>query len=383
MLTGSAIGEIAAISSVCALSVGILLWALTTPLRRRSLRASLLVLSFLCLSATLAAVIGTAQAMFLSRHDLYVTMLVAVIVAVIVSGATLRLSRLIARDHDSLRDAVSRLGAGEDPTAGPSGPLAAEIEQVRRSLLDAGRALAASRERERRMAAAQQELLTAMSHDLRTPMAGIRAMAEALEDGVAADPAAYHKRIRADVDRLTGMVDALFELTRTRAVAATPAVPFSLSDLVSDCLAGLDALARSRGIHLSGRADMMVDLTGDPSALSRVLDNVVTNALAATPRGGAVTVELDRVTVPAPTARVTVTDTCGGIEGPDLPRVFDVGFRGRRPEDRARAAPGGAGLGLAVSRRIIGSHHGTITAANTTDGCAFTIELPLDDHRAS
>jgi len=377
VLTVSAIGEIAAISGGCALAMGALLWGLTTPLRRRSLRASMLVLTFLCLGTTLAAVIGTAQAMFLSRHDLYVTMVVAVIVAVIVSGAALRLSRLIARDHDSLRDAASRLGAGEDPTVGPAGPLAAEIEQVRRSLVDAGRALAAYREREWAMAAAQQDLFTAMSHDLRTPMAGIRAMAEALEDGVASDPAAYHTRIRADVDRLTGMVDALFELARTRAATTAPAVPFSLSDLVSDCLAGLDAVARSRGIQLSGRADTMVDSTGDPSALSRVLDNVVTNALAATPRGGTVTVTLDRVDTPSPTARITVTDTCGGIAEPDLAKIFDVGFRGRRPEDRARAAPGGAGLGLAVTRRIIESHHGTITAANTATGCAFTIELPV------
>ena len=98
MLTVSAIGEIAAISGGCALAMGALLWGLTTPLRRRSLRASMLVLSFLCLGTTLAAVIGTAQAMFLSRHDLYVTMVVAVIVAVIVSGAALRLSRLVVVD---------------------------------------------------------------------------------------------------------------------------------------------------------------------------------------------------------------------------------------------------------------------------------------------
>ncbi len=377
MLTPSAVGEIAAISGGCALGVGVLLWVLTTPLRRRSLRASMLVLVFLCLSTTLAAVIGTAQAMFLSRHDLYVTMVVAAIVALIVSAAALRLSRLIARDHDRLRDAATRLGTGEDPTAGGSGPLAAEIEQVRRSLIDAGAALAASREREWAMAAAQHDLFTAMSHDLRTPMAGIRAMAEALEDHVAPDPGAYHARIRADVDRLTGMVDALFDLARTRTAADIAAVPFSLSDLVSDCLAGLHALARSRGIDLSGRAAAMIDLTGDPAALSRALDNVVTNALAATPRGGAVTVMLDRVPGRSPAARITVSDSCGGIAEPDLTRVFDVGFRGRRPEDRARAAPGGAGLGLAVTRGIIEAHHGTITAANTTDGCAFTIDLPL------
>ncbi len=378
MLTVSAVGEVAAISAGCALAVGLLVWGLSRRLRRRSLRASMLVLSVLCLGATLAAVVGTAQAMFLSRHDLYVTMVVAVVAATTGLGAALRLSRLIAGEHDDLRAAAARLGAGGDPAVGRSEPLAAEIEQVRRALVDAGQALAQSRQREVAMAGAQQDLVTAMSHDLRTPMARIRAMAEALEDGVAADPAAYHAQIRADVDRLTAMVEALFDLTRTRDGTADPtAVPVSLHDLVSDCLAGFDALARSRSIRLSGRAGAVIEMVGDPTGLGRALDNVVANALAATPRDGAVTVVLDRVTAPLAAARIAVTDTCGGIPARDLDRVFDVGFRGRRPEDRARAAPGGAGLGLAVARRIVEAHHGTITASSTDAGCTFTIVLPL------
>lgn len=372
------LAEVAGIAGGCAVAAGILLWVLATPLRRRSLRAALLVLSLLCLGATLAGVLGTAQAMFLSPHDLNVTIVVAVVVAVVVTGAALLLSRMISREHGSLRDAATQLGAGHDPGAGRHRPLASEAEQVRQSLLDAGRALTESRERERALVVSQQDTFAAMSHDLRTPLAGIRAMAEALEDGLAADPAAYHARILADADRLALMVNALFDLARPHGrPTALPPVSFSFSDVVSDCLAGLDALARSRRIVLSGHADDTVDLTGDPSAISRAVDNVVTNALTATPPGGRVDVLLERSPGPPAAAQLTVTDTCGGITDHDLPQVFDIGYRGSRPADLARAAPGGAGLGLAVTRKIIEAHHGTVTVTNTPPGCTFTLRLPL------
>lgn len=396
------VARIAEISGSYALGAGALLWLATTPVRRRSLRAALLVQGLICLGATLAGVLGTAHAMFLSDHDLYVTTVVAFVVAVVVAGTALLLSRQITREHGSLRDAARRLGTGRDPAevrapaAGRERRLAAEAEQVHRSLVEAGRALAESRVRERAMVAAQQEMFAAMSHDLRTPMAGIRAMAESLEDGVAPDPARYHSRIRVEVDRLAGMVDALFELARPG--GPTPASdgagpvaggtarvddegPVPLSDIVSDCLAGLDAVARSREVSLTGRACGDVELTGDPSAIARAVGNVVTNALAATPTGGSVDVVLERVTGTDPgspaTARLTVSDTCGGIEDADLPRVFDVGFRGSRPVDRARAASGGAGLGLAVTRRIVEAHRGTVDVENTALGCSFVLELPL------
>jgi signal transduction histidine kinase len=386
------VARIAAVSGGYALGAGALLWVLTTPVRRHSLRAALLVQGLICLGATIAGVLGTAHAMFLSQHDLYVTTVVAFVVAIVVSGAALLLSRQISREHGSLRDAAAALGAGGDPAGGPDagrqGRLAAEAEQVRRSLVEAGRALAESRARERAMVAAQQEMFAAMSHDLRTPMAGIRAMAESLEDGVAPDPARYHSRIRVEVDRLAGMVDALFELARPgeHVAAATDTGPVPLADIVSDCLAGLDAVARSREVSLTGRARGDMELTGDPSAIARAVGNVVTNALAATPTGGSVEVVLERIPGrlgAASTARLTVSDTCGGIDHADLPRVFDVGFRGSRPVDRARAAPGGAGLGLAVTRRIVEAHHGTVTVENTALGCAFCLELPLDEEPCS
>lgn len=377
-MTTTVLAEIAGISGGCALAAGVVLWVLTTPLRRRSLRSALLVLGVLCLASTLAAVIGTARAMFLSPHDLDVTVVVAVVVAVVVTGAALLLSRMIAREHGSLREAAQHLGTGRDPETIRHRRLASEPEQVRRSLIEAGRALAESRDRERALVVSQRDTFAAMSHDLRTPLAGIRAMAEALEDGVASDPAVYHARIRAEMDRVVDMVNALFDLARPRGLSADPApVAFSLSDIVSDCLAGLDALARSRGITLSGRADHMVDLTGDPAGVSRAVDNVITNALAATPPGGAVEVVLDRSTGSPSSALLTITDTCGGIGGADLARVFDIGFRGSRPADLARTAPGGAGLGLAVTRAVVEAHRGTVTVANTASGCVFTVELPL------
>src|SRR5262249_62398499 len=118
----------------------------------------------------------------------------------------------------------------------------------------AGR-LAESRDRERALEASRRELVAWVSHDLRTPLAGLRAMSEALEDGVADDPALYYKQIHASVDRLAGMVDDLFELSRIQAGAISSAPEHvGLDDLVSDCLTALEPLARGRGVRLGGRS---------------------------------------------------------------------------------------------------------------------------------
>ena len=207
-------------------------------------------------------------------------------------------------------------------------------------------------------------------HDLRTPLAGLRAMSEALEDGVAADPDRYLRQIRTEVERLDGMVGDLFELSRIHAgTLPLTCSRISLYDLVGDALAGADPLARELGVRLVGDRVEAVPVEVDGKEMSRVLGNLLVNAIRRTPADGTVAVAAER----SPEGVVvSVTDGCGGIPEEDLPRVFDTGWRGTH----ARTPPAGAGLGLAIVRGIVEAHQGRATVRNIPGGCRFEVLLP-------
>jgi signal transduction histidine kinase len=231
--------------------------------------------------------------------------------------------------------------------------------------------------REEALDASRRELVAWVSHDLRTPLAGIRAMIEALEDGLVDEPetvARYYSTLRREADRLAELVDDLFELSRAQAgVLRLEPAPVSLGDIVSDALAAASPVAASKGVRLEGRLDgPPPELEVSASEVLRALRNILENAIRHTPSDGAVTVEAGR---DGDGAYVSVVDTGGGIPEPDLPRVFDVAFRG----DAART-PGyaGAGLGLAIARQFVEAHRGDITVRNENGGCRFTVHLPLD-----
>jgi signal transduction histidine kinase len=222
------------------------------------------------------------------------------------------------------------------------------------------------------MEQSRRELVAWVSHDLRTPLAGLRAMAEALEDGIAEDPARYHRQILGEVDRMVLMVDDLFELSRIHAGALSLSLQtVQLSDVVSESIAGAGPVARARRVTVGGDVDADVLVRADPGALSRVVANLVMNAIRHTPADGAVSIHARR---DGGTVELSVTDACGGIDPPDLERVFDVAWQG----DHART-PGsgaGAGLGLAIVKGLVEAHEGTVAVANHDGGCRFTVRLP-------
>ncbi|MFN8167592.1 MAG: histidine kinase dimerization/phospho-acceptor domain-containing protein [Candidatus Nanopelagicales bacterium] len=230
-----------------------------------------------------------------------------------------------------------------------------------------------AREMEAEVEARRRELVAWVSHDLRTPLAGIRAMAEALEDDVAPDPAAYHRQILGEVDRLAAMVDDLLALSRLQSGhLRLDLAQVRLRDLVSDTIASATPLAQERRIELTGACDDEVSAYVDEAALGRALANLVVNGVRYTPEGGSV--RLDGGTDADGTTVLRVTDTCGGIPADDLPRVFEAGWRGTAA--RTPGAGSGAGLGLAVVRGTVEALGGTVTAANTDEGCVFEIRLP-------
>ncbi|HZE67051.1 MAG TPA: histidine kinase dimerization/phospho-acceptor domain-containing protein, partial [Sporichthyaceae bacterium] len=254
-------------------------------LRYRSLRQSLLVLCLTTVGAVIAATIGTAHAMFLSHHDYGVLLIVSGVVAVLMAGVSAIYARMLVASSRALTAEAREIGVETLDHRRPVGartvrPGSSELLELSRELDAARGRLAESRAREAALETSRRELVAWVSHDLRTPLAGIRAMAEALEDGVAEDEDRYRKQIRMEVDRLAGMVDDLFELSVINAGALRLSLDrISLADLVSDTLAGADALARERGVALRGHADANVAVRADGRELSRLMSNLVVNAI--------------------------------------------------------------------------------------------------------
>ncbi|MEU1309541.1 HAMP domain-containing sensor histidine kinase [Streptomyces cinnamoneus] len=342
-------------------------------LRHRSVAVSLAVVAAVPVAAMLAGTLTVAWAMFLSSHDLTAVTTVCAMAAVISLATALLLGRwVVARSADLTRAARSFGEAGA--FAAPGGGATAELDALSRELAATSARLAASRERERTLDASRRELVAWISHDLRTPLAGLRAMSEALEDGVAEDPERYHRQIRTEVDRLNAMVGDLFELSRIHA-GSLPLRPsrMSVDDLVDGALAGAGPLAREHGVRLVGDAVEAVPVEVDGKGMTRVLGNLLVNAIHRTPADGTVAVAA-RCTGAG--VVLSVTDECGGIEEEDLPRVFDTGWRGSAARTPPAGGHGGAGLGLAIVRGIVEAHAGRATVRNVPGGCRFEVTLP-------
>ncbi|MFF4486047.1 sensor histidine kinase [Streptomyces sp. NPDC001544] len=356
-------------AAIGAAAAGLLGTAALRLLRNRSVALSLAVVAAVTVAAMLAGTMLVSWAMLLSHHDLWVVTMVCSIAAVVSLVVALVLGRSVVKGSRALAEATRALG--DDGTfTPPSAAPTAELAQLSRELAATSAKLAQSRERERALEDSRRELVAWISHDLRTPLAGLQAMAEALEDGMVADPGVYHARIRTEVRRLGEMVSDLFELSRIQAgVLALNVARMSVYDLVGDAIAGAYALAREQGVRLVGDGVEPVPVEVDGREMSRVLANLLVNAIRRTPTDGTVAVSARRE---ADSVVLSVTDGCGGIPAEDLPRVFDTGWRGTD----ARTPPAGAGLGLAIVRGIVEAHRGHAAVRNVPGGCRFEVRLP-------
>lgn len=304
-------------------------------LHRRSITASVLLLLAVTVLAVLAGITVVAEQMFISDHDQRVLLIVVPVAGLVSLAIGWWLGRRLARDAMWAADA---------------------------------------RERERRLEASRRDLIAWVSHDLRTPLAGLRAMTEALEDGVVTDPATvaeYHRRIRAENERMSALVDDLFELSRIHAgLLRLAPVDVALGEVVSDAVAAASPVASSRGVRVVAATRYWPTVRASEPELSRIVGNLLINAVRYTPSDGTVTVTGGRD--PAG-GWFAVSDTCGGIPDADLPHLFDVAFRGIRA--RTPSAAGG-GLGLAIVRGLVEAHGGRVEAHNIAGGCRFVVHMP-------
>jgi signal transduction histidine kinase len=310
----------------------------------------------------LGMMLAGARAMFISGHDLALLLTMLTFAAALSVGFGLLYAMPLASRIERVRAGTERIAGGElgsevrveghDEVAG----LARDFNQM-------ARALERAAEREREMEQARRDLVAAVSHDLRTPLASTRAMIEALADGVATDPQTERRYLASasrELEHLSRLVDDLFELARIDAgVLELTLEEASLHDLISDTISGFQPQAEQKGVHLLGEVSGDVDpVLANPPRLQRVLHNLVSNALRHTPPDGTVAL---RAATEGNVARVEVSDTGEGIAAEDLPRVFEPSFRGEQSRTRqGKHDTSGTGLGLAIARGLVEAHGGTM-----------------------
>ncbi|MBI3760956.1 MAG: HAMP domain-containing histidine kinase [Chloroflexi bacterium] len=368
-------GELAALftplglTAAASLGVGYLLYRLG---RFRSARLHWTLLAGYGFSTlvTLAHVWIMARWMFLSEHDFALVTVLLLFAAIIATTFGYFASAALSLGVRELMHSAQALAGGNLAARAPvSGR--DELAQLAQTFNDMAARLEAAAKKQKEVETLRRDLIAWTSHDLRTPLTSIRAMVEALADGVVSDPAVtarYLRTIRADVQSLNTLIDDLFELAQLDAGGLTLEVAsHSLSDLISDSLESFRALADGRGVRLTGQvADQIDPVPMNAQKIGRVLANLLGNALRHTAPGGEVTVKAYRA---KGDVCVEVRDTGEGIPPEDLERVFERFYRGDAARSRSRESSG-AGLGLAIAKGIVEAHGGRIWAQNAEGGGA-------------
>ena len=232
----------------------------------------------------------------------------------------------------------------------------------------------------------RRELVSNVSHDLRTPLASLHGYVDTLllkNDELSAEEREHYLLItRKHTRRLGQLIGDLFELSKLESASVHPQLePFSLAELLSDVAQEFELEAEKRGIALSierGEAAPSTTDTvvADIGLMQRVLENLLKNALAYTPESGSVTLRLD----PRPDrVAVSVSDTGCGIPEEEIEHIFDRFYRARPTE---KSSPGAdaqsCGLGLAIVKRILDLHGSRITVTSQVDeGTRFEFDLPV------
>jgi signal transduction histidine kinase len=343
--------------------------------RAPSLRWALLATYILSSLLTFLNVWLAARRMFVSQHDL----LLATILLLFASGIAIVLgsffSEAVSRRITALNETVQEVSEkGLGPRAEVTG--GDEIAQLAQAFNIMAGQLEDTARKQQELEALRRDLIAWTGHDLQTPLASVRAIVEALADGVVDDPETskrYLQTAKREIGALSSLIDSLFEMATLDAGGLVLDLALnSLADLVSDTLESFSAMAREKGVQLTGEVDRGVDpVMMDTQRIGRVLNNLVGNALRYTPPGGEVFVSAQSVDRQV---TVLVRDSGPGLDEMDLPFIFDRFYRGEKSRSRKT---GGAGLGLAIAKGFIEAHGGEMQAYSAPEGGAiFQFTLP-------
>ncbi len=365
-------------TGVLTISLAYLMYRLGLVSWFRSLRWSLLVTIMLTVVLIFLNVWVTAQLMFISPHDLFLTTgllvfagIIAITFGFFISNAMTDSIRQMASATEALAkgDLSTRLDiTGNDELA----QLAAAFNNMARSLQEID-------EQKRMLEQARRDLIAWVSHDLRTPLASIRVMAEAMADGVVSDTETiqrYLDNMRGEIEHLSHLIDDLFELAQLD----TGHIQLhwenaSLGDLISDTLGSLKPQATQHKVNLQGEVDDAVDpVYMAPDKVQRVLYNLLHNAIVYTPERGEIKLS---ARLAEDNVRVDVQNSGTGIAPTELPHIFESFYRGERSRAKDASGQRGAGLGLAIARGFVEAHGGKIWVESVPNqGTTFSFTLP-------
>lgn len=316
----------------------------------------------------------SARLMFASQHDL----LLAIVLLVFAGGMAMALGYFLSstvtdRIH-LLQRAAEELAEGRLETRVPASGRD-EVAMLAESFNQMASQLQAADQKQRELERLRADLIAWVGHDLQTPLASMRAVLEALSDGVVEDPGTvqrYLNTVQRDVRSLSALIDDLFQMAQLDAGGMQlDKDNSSLADLISDTLEAFSALAAQKSLRLEGSVEADVDpVLMDTRRIGRVLNNLIGNALRHTPAGGRVEVRAQRA---GSGVEVTVHDSGEGIRPEDLAHIFESFYRGEKSRSRAT---GGAGLGLAISRGIVQAHGGQIHVESQPGDTRFVFRLP-------
>jgi len=331
---------------------------------------------------TLFNVWVTARLMFINQHDLALASLLLFFAGGISVAFGYFISNTISGALENLAEGAQKLSQGDFSTRvtfqGQD-----EIAQLSVAFNKMAEKLEQAAKNERAFEEARRNLVAWASHDLRTPLTSLRVMVDALADGVVDDPetvSRYLGQSQNEINRMSKLLDDLFELAQLD--AGYQELDFewiTLSDLISDTLESFAARADTQSVTLEGHVDPLVDLVwAAPEKLSRILDNLVSNALRFTSEGD--TIRLSAEAEKNATV-VTVSDSGNGIDPKDLPHIFDRFYRGEKSRTRNQNESGGVGLGLAIARGLVEAHGGDIKVKSTLNvGTTFSFTIPRPEY---
>ncbi len=342
----------------------------------------------------------TARLMFISDEDVGLLLLLLLFGCILSLGLAWAVAGPCVAIIRTLEYGARRMAKGDYSVRLPEQAIAGkdELGQLGESFNSMAQQVQKSFERQREAEQTQRQFMAATSHDLRTPLTSIRAMIEAIDDGVVTDLATiarYIHTIRGETQHLSALIDDLFELSRLDAgVLQLHRTSTWVDTLISDALEAMRAAAEEKGAALIGQVgDNLTPVRVDVQRVQRVFFNLIQNAIQHTPSGGAVLVRASALTGRRQGVLVEVMDTGVGIPDADLPHIFDRFYRGEPSRTRESLQSGGthahAGLGLTIARALVEAHGGQITALspcarwpsnvarpNTGPGSAFLFTLP-------
>jgi signal transduction histidine kinase len=350
--------------------------------RRRfgSLRRQFALSAGVAVGVILISVLAASQLMFVSEHDALLISAIVLAAGLVALRAGDLVAGGVARDVASTSAALEAVGRGErELRLGSTGR--DEIGELGRAVDSMAERLAEGERAREGAERSRRELVAAVSHDLRTPIAALRLLVEAVEDDVV-DGATRHRYLatmRTHIDSLGAMIDDLFELSRIEAGQIEWSMRrVELPLLLDETVAAMRPEARARQVEVrSELEDVRLSAQADPEKIQRVMFNLLRNAIRHTPADGSVTV---RAEARADAVLIEVADTGDGIAPDALERVFEPFYRG--PREAARNSEG-AGLGLAICRAIVETHGGRIWIAPSTQGTRVRFSLPAESARTS